>query len=308
MIGPWGDGNPRMSLGVALLSSILPIVCTAICVFMCLRTSETIHRVMFGLFGTMAILQAASFIWMPFSLDISYSIANLFLLCSYFSQATIVGFVNTLNKRPLSLAWFLVLPFCLCMTHTLGYVTEGFAIKDGSPMHVDGQFYYLADIYYWLTFLASMGLVAKNIRDSHDDERLLSKNLIFLLSHGPMLAILLVVVALSTTEYAMSLRVIGPLMVIYMALVMAYLTRHQVIAISRGVIVFRRLSLLPIIMEGNLTHNEGAILKELERQKILEALAVNDDDRKAAADEVGMSRSTLYRKLKAHGISNDESV
>jgi PAS domain S-box-containing protein len=47
---------------------------------------------------------------------------------------------------------------------------------------------------------------------------------------------------------------------------------------------------------------EGATLKDQERTFILKALARNGYDRRAAARELGIHRSTLYRKIQKHGI------
>jgi transcriptional regulator of acetoin/glycerol metabolism len=42
--------------------------------------------------------------------------------------------------------------------------------------------------------------------------------------------------------------------------------------------------------------------RKSEKEVILETLKRNNGNRKHAADELGMHRSTLWRKLKTHGI------
>ena len=43
-------------------------------------------------------------------------------------------------------------------------------------------------------------------------------------------------------------------------------------------------------------------LDELEREMIKKALIVHNGRRKAAADELGISERTLYRKIKEYGL------
>jgi transcriptional regulator with PAS, ATPase and Fis domain len=49
--------------------------------------------------------------------------------------------------------------------------------------------------------------------------------------------------------------------------------------------------------------NLEAVLKNVEAQAIREALKRNDNNRLAAAKDLGMHKSTLFRKMKALGIS-----
>jgi transcriptional regulator with PAS, ATPase and Fis domain len=43
-------------------------------------------------------------------------------------------------------------------------------------------------------------------------------------------------------------------------------------------------------------------LADVERELILKALAVHKDDKEAAARALGISRRTIYRRLKEYGV------
>jgi DNA-binding NtrC family response regulator len=52
------------------------------------------------------------------------------------------------------------------------------------------------------------------------------------------------------------------------------------------------------IVRRSLTH-----LESLERDAIVEALRTHGDNKSAAAEHLGMSRATIYRKIRGYGIS-----
>lgn len=56
------------------------------------------------------------------------------------------------------------------------------------------------------------------------------------------------------------------------------------------------------------SHRRVSHLEEVERRAIMRALAHAEGNKKAAADELGISRSTLYRKLRTFGMDLDRST
>ena len=50
------------------------------------------------------------------------------------------------------------------------------------------------------------------------------------------------------------------------------------------------------------TAASGMSLEEVERTMIQQSLAANNGRRKAAADQLGISERTLYRKIKEYGL------
>ena len=54
-----------------------------------------------------------------------------------------------------------------------------------------------------------------------------------------------------------------------------------------------------------MSENESLNLSKLGRQMIEKALERNNGNRKKAADELGISDRTLYRRIKKYGLGND---
>jgi DNA-binding NtrC family response regulator len=63
---------------------------------------------------------------------------------------------------------------------------------------------------------------------------------------------------------------------------------------------------LPAELQGNTRKRDLSAIEELELGAILEALRRHDGNKVAAAQSIGISRSTLYRKLQAYHIDPDK--
>ena len=77
------------------------------------------------------------------------------------------------------------------------------------------------------------------------------------------------------------------------------------LALQRRHVGDLRLEDLPAEVRPAAARNAATALQRLEAQAIVEALAAADGNKRRAAQALGVSRSTLYRKLRAYGIELD---
>jgi sigma-54 dependent transcriptional regulator, acetoin dehydrogenase operon transcriptional activator AcoR len=77
------------------------------------------------------------------------------------------------------------------------------------------------------------------------------------------------------------------------------------LALQRRHVGDLRLEDLPAEVRPAAARNAATALQRLEAEAIVEALAAADGNKRRAAQALGVSRSTLYRKLRAYGIELD---
>ncbi len=63
---------------------------------------------------------------------------------------------------------------------------------------------------------------------------------------------------------------------------------------------------LPLELQGNSRKRDLSAIEELELSAILNALKQHNGNKVAAAQSIGISRSTLYRKLQAYRLDPDK--
>ncbi|MFT7222251.1 MAG: hypothetical protein ACI8Z1_003875 [Candidatus Azotimanducaceae bacterium] len=294
-----------MQLLDALMISLWPGIAFAINALM-IRHTTGISRALFVSIATMAFAQTAGFLIWPYSIEATFHFADLYLITGYWMFAIIVLFVNSLSEHPLKLLLLLLAPAVMTGLHLSGLSSNGYVIRDMSPMHLDGPMSPVVDSYLIFCLGAVVGLVIYNLKQN-DEDMYLSKNLIFLVSLIPLIAIFSSVIIINLLEPRVSLRAVGPITMIWAALVFGYLSRNQVISLASGTIALNRFGLVPFVLEGNLLDNLDSLTEETEKQAILEALKLYDT-KAAAAKALGISRAKLYRKLKLYGLSRNPQV
>ena len=77
------------------------------------------------------------------------------------------------------------------------------------------------------------------------------------------------------------------------------------LALQRRHVGDLRIEDLPAEVRPAAARNAATALQRLEAEAIVEALAAADGNKRRAAQALGVSRSTLYRKLRAYGIELD---
>ena len=294
-----------MQLLDAIMLSLWPGIALAINLTL-VRHTQGLPRVLFVSIAIMAFAQTAGFLMWPYSIETMFRFADLYLITGNWMFAIVVLFVNSLSAKPLKLKWLLLAPAILTVLHLTGLASNGYVIRDSSPMHLDGPLSPIVDNYLLCCAVSVVALVIYNLQKNEDD-LYLSKNLVFLISLIPLLAIFGSVIFINMVEPRVSLRALGPIAMIWAALVFGYLSRDQVISLASGKVVFRRFGLVPFVLEGNLLQNLDVLTEETEKQAILEAIKLHET-KAAAAKSLGMSRAKLYRKLKLYGLSGNPEI
>lgn len=294
----------------SLIASILPLASAICCALLLLRTQIELvtTRFIIGNLLFMNIAQGSGYLIWAFSGTPPYVAGDAYMIALYFLFTGLVVFPNTLIEKPIPKLHYLYLaPWVLGMLHLAGYMTDGYKVAQASIMHIDGPLSWLADSYDVGCAVASIGIIALNLRRARSPQTR-SKMLMLAWAFVPLALVFGLVILLSTTRFAVSFVLLGPMVTLYAALVFFYLSKPFVLNIAIGPkALSERMKIVSQILTAEGTSESvRSLADEWDKQVIREKLAQNEMSIKKTADALHINHTTLRRKIKRYGINETQ--
>ncbi len=296
--------------------TLLPTASTLCCVFLLnkliFRNTSRYYVLLFANLALMNLAQTLGYLLIPYSVAWAEYAADAYLITAYFFFTHLILLAISLSGKAPSSAYlrFQYWPaVCLSILHMNGLIVESYRIDQNTLMHNDGKLSWLFDGFILMSCLATLSYLFKNLSQNNQDQILMSKNMIAILSLIPLISVFFILILLSTTPYAVPVAIVGPLICIYAALTFYYLSRDSVANLSIGIVFFfERLKMAYLLLEtGNTKRGLKQFNKSVEAQFIKEALVKNGGNIQATADYLDINHTTLRNKIKEYKLQPGKS-
>jgi len=270
------------------------------------RKVPIITLVLFGCLLLMGLSQFLGYVvaaWWP---EHTRYFADAYLISAYFFFATLALFALNLNPehRVNHQLFFYLLPTALAVLHVGGFMVESYRFEQNSLMHTDGPMAPAFDLFALFCCMATIGIARLNIKQFPNDGQLLTKSKLLLWSFAPIAICFGVLIVLSKTDYAISLAVVGPLIIIYTAIAYFYIAKKQIIDCSIGSTALRQRAKLAyqLIAMQKLKDSLKELNRKIQQQFITEAFFENGSSYRAAAEQLGYDESYVRKQIKEYGL------
>lgn len=285
--------------------ALLPIAAAALAgktLYKCINNkSDLSAKVLFAVITGICITQAIGLSLIPLNVSAAAFFADLFLVGAYFFFPALMVFVYRLTFKSKLIYAVFIYPLALTILHAMGLMTDGYVVAQYSLMHNDGELNYLFSIE--LLFVVAAFVIAYRGFKFTDDNITLSKNLIVLYSVVPLAVFTGILLALSSTQYAISATFTVPVIMIYSTMVYGYISNPVVKDVSTGI------SHLPQRLKNAhkaLFVANGEELREslelAEKQLIKELFIKYKGNVDLVAADMKLSKSTVYNKINEYKI------
>ncbi len=291
----------------------LPMVPAVLCVFILIRLyKRKMGNHYIKLFSNLVLMnfsQAIMYVLFSFSVKAAGYAADAYLIAAYFFFTHLMMTSIFLSDRKnifinISSDWLYAFPLLLTFLHFNGLMVESYRVEQNSLMHNDGSFAWCFDLYIMISNILTIYFLLRNVKHCKKQRMTVSKNLIAIISFIPLIIVFFIVVALSSTKYAIPVAVIGPTITFYTALSFYYISQERVIDLSIGGRFFwDRLKLAYKLLETDKTKADMRTFhKHIDKQFIKEALYENDRQIQATADYLRINHTTLRNKIKEYSL------
>ncbi len=301
-----------MTFSEAILISILPLAASLLCIraIARLERGQLADLLLISSLFFMSAAQTLAYLSGAVNTELMFNFAHCYLMGIFWMATSLVIYVYHLGqKHSPAILYLYIAPLILSVMHMAGFLTNGFRLQDGHPMHLDGEFSIIGDFYLLACVVTCGFLIYQNLRRV-DSAVWLSKNLFLLLALVPLVIITGTGMLLSMTKYAIPLAIVGPVTILYVVGVFSYLSRPTVVNLSMGLdLLFGRLSLIKAIAVAEYTPDTIKSLKsDLERQGLAEAYEQNEGSVYKTAEYLGVDHSTVRKKIKLFNIARKPAI
>lgn len=293
----------------------LPLAPTILCALLLHKLyRKKSDRHFIRLFANLLLMNVSQAIgYLLFSISPFYAeyAADIYLISAYFFFTHLMMtslYLSGLYSFGENNRVFLLYSFPLALTglHALGFIVNGYRVEQNTLMHNDGSLAWCLDAYILSSCILTVSILIKNVKraKTQKDRMLTSRNLIALVSFFPLVFAFFVIVALSTTRYAVPVVVIGPCITFYTAFAFYYISAERTIDLSIGFrFFFDRLKLAYLLLVTHKTKSDlKAYSKAVDRQFIREALRENAGQIQLTADALQVNHTTLRNKIKEYKL------
>ena len=267
------------------------------------RKAEKFYVILFSSLLMMNLLQMVGYFALSLSRPAGEIFADAYMIAAYFFFGSLLLTCASLHEfktfDPKRLYWLLSLPAMVSLLHIAGFVTDGYRYENNAFLHNDGPLAIVTDIFMLGCCVGSVLALIVNTKFARDKTNL-SKNIVALASFIPLAGALFVVVALSRTEYAIPVVVVGPIFYLYAGMMFYYISQEEVVDLTIGVrFVSDRLRLCHALLSGRQDKKAvKQLMKQIEWQYIKEALYEHDGNIMETAEALGMNHNTIRTKIK----------
>ena len=286
--------------------ALVPLLSATFCLVLLKKLitnkAEYPYIILFANWAVLDLFLASGYLILLINNTIFRYSADAYLISLYFLFTNLLLFAINLSIKKLTpkiqLAFYIV-PAILTIFHICGWMIEDFRIEHNTLMHNDGPLAFIFDFYILLSSIAVYQTFKKRSKDKTLPRLLRAKNLLARIAFFPLIAMFIIIILLSMTQWAFPTVLVIPIISVYTTLIYYYISRDRIIDLSMGLdfIVSRsRVAIKLLETEASKTGLKDHY-SDVEKVFIEEALEKNDNNVKAAAKSLGYEYTTINKKL-----------
>ena len=226
---------------------------------------------------------------------------HLYLVATYFVFPSLLVYALALTNSP----WFgwirlaaYSISFVFALAHAGGFVVDGFVFLGWSVITEPGPLYWTVMSYILACCVAVVPLLLFQLRtNSSQDVRQNAR--VTLWAFTPIIAVAACVLSLRLIGFNSSSAISLPIATVIFLYIMLLHTNGNLFWFST------KLKSIVVIMKMDHDASFDAIITELEKVRIQEALKLTDGQQKNAAALLGIPASTLNKRLSKYNIDAD---
>ena len=226
---------------------------------------------------------------------------HLYMLSTFFIFPSLVTFTLALiNSQWFSHVRLFVyaVSATFAVAYLAGYVVDGFVFLGWSVITEPGPLYWTV-MGYLLLCCASVVLVLAHSLRNNEDQDIRQNARVTLYAFTPIVAVAVGVLGLRIAGFNSSSAVSLPIATVIFLYLMLLHTNGNLFWFST------KLKSIVVIMKMDHNASFDAIIQELEKVRIQEALKLTDGQQKTAAELLGIPASTLNKRLNKYKIDAD---
>ena len=233
--------------------------------------------------------------------NIGQFLTHVYIVTAYFIASSILVFALALTESRfynLARIGLYSISVLIAIGHINGMIIDGLKVLDWTIIAAPGRFYWLSISYMLLCFAAIVGLLWHSSRNNPNLEIRHNAG-VALLAFMPILLVAVSVYGLKLLGFNSSSAVSLPIATLIFLYILLLNTNGRLFWFSA-----KLRSILAILkMENDVPMD--AVIEELERVRIHQAMKVTHGRQKEAAELLGMSPSTLSKRLSKYAINAD---